>query len=230
MEKESSECVARRATATNELAAQLPGESVEHVTTGLVFGLDCLRTLLFRRIHSDVEQQFGQDSMLLPVSMEEAAKAAKREIDAFQIAESTCMVRAQEYLEGDGNWYARWLGKLCLGEAMQEDRWRRRIRQYLSLDDDQRRLEFSRHLERVFPEATRAPLILYRLFPLAVQIVTAVAFGDNLHAVELRNRQMFWLPSISDCHECHGRPLDNGEECHICGNPLWNYMWLCELD
>ena len=95
------------------------------------------------------------------------------------------------------------------------------------MDEDELRLGFSRNLENVFPEARLAPLILYRLFPLSVRIVTAVAFGHHLDAAELRNRQAFWLPAITDCHDCHGRPLDNGDECVVCGNPLWTYQWLC---
>lgn len=226
MQNQLSKCVARRAVATAELASRQPHVGADQVTSSLVFGCNCLRSLMFHRIHVDVEQHVGRDSMLVPVSIEEAAESARREIDAFQVAVSTDMIRTQDYLSEDWTWYANWFGKLRLADAMQEDRWRRRIRRYLRMDHDQRRLEFSRHLERVFPEATRAPLILYRLFPLAVQIVTAVAFNDNLKAADLRNRQMFWLPGIADCHECHGRPLENGDECQQCGNPLWNYGWL----
>jgi hypothetical protein len=106
-------------------------------------------------------------------------------------------------------------------------KWRRRIRHYLAMSDDELRLSFSRNLETVFPEARLAPLILYRLFPLSVRIVAAIAFGNHLDAAELRNRQTLWLAAIGDCHECHGRPLDNGDQCAVCGNPIWSYHWLC---
>lgn len=230
MEKQISECLTRRTVAAAELADRQSQVAADYVTNSLVFGLNTLRTMLFHRIHEDVERLLGSDSMLMPVSIEEAVASAKQEIEAFQVAVSTVAARDQRYLDVDWAWYAGWLGKLRLCDAMREDRWRRRIRRYLRMDDDQRRLEFSRHLERVFPEATRAPLILYRLFPLAIQIVSAIAFSDNLKAAELRNRQMFWLPGIADCHECHGLPLENGEACHVCGNPLWNYRWLREGD
>ncbi|MFO7908116.1 MAG: hypothetical protein R6U98_36080 [Pirellulaceae bacterium] len=62
---------------------------------------------------------------------------------------------------------------------------------------------------------------------MSVRIVTAIAFGKHMDAAEIRNRQTFWLPAIGDCPECHGRPLDNGEECSVCGNPIWRYRWLC---
>jgi hypothetical protein len=100
----------------------------------------------------------------------------------------------------------------------------------LEKDDDQRRLSFSGHLEHAYPEARRAPLVLYRLFPLSVGIATALAFSAPLDANELRNQQMFWLPSIQDCHECHGAPLENGEKCRVCGNPVWSHRWLTEAD
>lgn len=230
MEKHASECLTRRATAATQLSDKVPHLAAEHVTDSLVFGLNTLRSSLFDRIHADVEQHVGSDSMLLPVSIEAATDSAKKEIEAFQVAVSVLAAKEQQYLDVEWSWYAGWLGRLRLCDAMQHDRWRRRIRDYLRMDSDPRRLEFSRRLERVFPEATLAPLILYRLFPLAIQIVSAIAYGDNLIAAELRNRQTFWLPGIADCHECHGLPLENGDECHVCGNPLWTYSWLREVD
>ena len=133
----------------------------------------------------------------------------------------------RRYTKCDTKWFVSWLAQLRMEEAMNDTKWRRRIRHYLTMSDDELRLSFSRNLESVFPEARLAPLILYRLYPLSVRIVTAIAFGSHLEAAELRNRQIFWLPAIGDCHECHGRPLDNGDECSVCGNPIWTYRWLC---
>ena len=76
----------------------------------------------------------------------------------------------------------------------------------------------------------QAPLVIYRLLPLGVRIIVAVAFGDHLRAGETRNEQTALLPVIADCHECHGRPLDNGERCHRCSNPLWGFDWLTAAD
>lgn len=226
MENHLSECLARRNAAALELRGQQPDLQTEEITHHLVYGLNTLKSLMFKRIHDDVEASLGTDSMLLPVSLDEGEKLAKQEIEAYQTAVSTLITQQRGYVSVDLRWYVRWLGRLRLCEAMQQDKWRRRVRKYLRMDEDQQRLAFSRNLEHVFPEATRAPLILYRLFPLAIQIVTSVAFGDHLWAAELRNRQMFWLPEIGDCHECHGRPLDNGDQCGVCGNPLWNFNWL----
>jgi hypothetical protein len=228
MENHSRDCLARRSAAAAELSTMLPGRPADRITNSLVFGLNTLRMLMFRRVHDDVESNLGRDSMLMPVSLSEAKQEACREIEAFQVAVSALEARQHGYLDVDWAWYLRWLAHLRLDEAARDDRWRRRIRYYLRMNEDQRRLEFSRHLERVFPEATRAPLILYRLFPLAIDIVSAIAYGEHLLASELRDRQAFWLPGIPDCRECHGRPLDNGEMCSVCGNPLWTYTWLCE--
>lgn len=227
MEKHLMECLARRTAAAAELAEHEPGLPAERLTHSWVYGLNSLRNLLFTRIHDDVEANIGRDSMLLPLSIEASEHQAKCEIEAYQIVVAGTMVRDRAWLGSDFKWLITWLAQLRLGEDVYDARWRRRIRHYANMNDDEQRLSFSRNLEGVYPEARRAPLILYQLFPLAVQIVTAIAFGRHLEAAELRNRQAFWLPAITDCHECHGRPLDNGEHCPVCGNPLWTYHWLC---
>ncbi len=227
MEKHFEECLARRSAAAAQLAKQAPDLPAEQVTYSLVFGLNSLRALLFQRIHDDVEANVGNDSMLLPISVEESEQVAKCEIESFQAAVAALAVRDRHYTNCDMKWFVSWLAHLCLGEAVNDMKWRRRIRNYLAMSDDELRLSFSRNLENVFPEARLAPLILYRLFPLSVRIVTAIAFGHHLDAAELRNRQMLWLPAIGDCPECHGRPLDNGDQCAVCGNPIWTYHWLC---
>jgi hypothetical protein len=227
MEKHLKDCLARRTAAAAQLAKQQPDLAAEQVTQSLVYGLNTLRRLLFERIHRDVEENVGYDSMLLPVSAEKTELAAKNEIESFQVAVASLMARDKRYITCEGKWFVTWLAQLRLDDAMEDTRWRRRLRHYLAMSDDELRLGFSRNLENVFPEARLAPLILYRLVPLSVRIVTAVAFGRHLDAAELRNRQMFWLPAIGDCPECHGRPLDNGDTCSGCGNPIWTFQWLC---
>jgi hypothetical protein len=227
MEKQLKECLARRAAAAVELREQEPDLAAEQVTHSLVYGLNTLRNLLFQRIHEDVETNIGRDSMLFPISVEESERFAKCEIEAYQIAVTALTIQDRGYLHCEPKWFVKWLGELRLGGDLNDSKWRRRIRNYVATSEDEQRLTFSRHLETVFPEASHAPLILYRLFPLSIRIVSAVAFGHHLEAAELRNRQTFWLPAIGDCHDCHGRPLDNGEQCPVCGNPVWTYHWLC---
>jgi hypothetical protein len=192
-------------------------------------GLSILRNLLFARVHEDVQAKFGLDSMLLPVSPIKSEQIAKLEIELFALAESAAHVRARRYVS-DPTWFLSWLTALRLGEHRDDPKCRRRIDRYLSEDADRRRLTFSNYLERNYAEARRAPLILYRLFPLSVAVSTSLAFRDPFVANELRNQQMFWLPAIQDCHECHGAPLENGETCHVCGNPVWTYRWLTVAD
>lgn len=226
MDNHIEACLARRTAAAAKLGEREPNLPAERITNSLVDGLNTLRQLLFKRIHEDVEEHIGRDSMLLPVSAKQSEEIAKAEIETYQVAVSAIAARDRNYVSTDFNWYAKWLGHLRLGQAIDEKKYRRRLKQYVSTSDDEQRLGFSRSLETVFPEASRAPLILYRLYPLAVRIVSAVAFGAHLDAAELRNRQMFWLPAVADCHECHGRPLDNGDQCAVCGNPIWSYGWL----
>ena len=82
----------------------------------------------------------------------------------------------------------------------------------------------------VVHESLAAPLVLFRLLPPAVQIVTARAFGDRKTADELRSQQAALLPSISDCRQCGGIVLGDSEQCPKCGNPLWTYEWLTAAD
>ena len=74
------------------------------------------------------------------------------------------------------------------------------------------------------------PLVLFQLLPLAVRIVTALAFGDHACARDARNSQVAHLPSIRYCRQCRGEVLENGEQCEQCGNPLWEYKWLTAAD
>ena len=117
-----------------------------------------------------------------------------------------------------------------MGEALAETHYGKRLNDYLAMEPDVRRLEFSRVLQKLMPETAKAPLILFRLFPLAVRIVATVAFGDHFAASELRNQQTRWQPAVADCLECHGRVLDNGDRCPTCANPLWEYVWLTAAD
>jgi len=202
------------------------------VVTNLSAGLSQIRDELFERFHEDVEKQIGMDSMLMPVSLVRGAVKAKTEIEIYQLVVADDEIVTGGYLQeetpGD---VLRWLLNLRINDAYDDKVVQERIRLYRKQENaEQRRLSFSNAMEAAFPESRRAPLVLYRLFPLAARICAALAFGDNLRAAELRNEQIRLLPIIGDCHECHGRPLDNGESCSQCGNPLWKYKWLTSAD
>jgi hypothetical protein len=199
------------------------------LVTSLGDGLTMLRNLLFARIHEDVQAKFALDSMILPVSPIKSERAAQLEIELYSICEAVARAQVQRYVS-DPEWFLAWLTELRLAEQRDDASCRRRIDRYLAEDDDRRRLSFSNYLERSYALARQAPMILYRLFPLSVGVATALAFRDPLTANELRNRQMFWLPAIQDCHECHGAPLENSETCRICGNPVWTFRWLTVAD
>lgn len=193
-------------------------------TLNLNHGLSTIRNLIYTRLHDDVEHYIGSDSMVISAELL-AEKKAKIAIEGFLIAESAVYARSKNLLE-ESQRYAMWLAELRLGERFQESHLKSRLEYYLAQSDEQRRLAFMQTIERASPNARRAPLVLFRLIPLAARIVTAVAFGQILDANELRNQQVQFLPSIAYCHECHGKPLENGEKCKVCGNPIWSFQWL----
>lgn len=226
------ECVSRRADAAAEFDDHEQGETGVRVANSLSFGFSALRTALFTRIHDDVVRYYGNDSMLSPVSLKGLQKMeanSKVEIEIYQVAVSCEEIRDRGYVR-DHAWYREWLSRLRLGELAQHEPVRQRLAHYLEEERSERRLDFVGVLVRSAPEASKAPLILYRLFPLAVRLATDLAFGDHLAAADARNKQIAILPHIVDCRECHGRPLDNGEQCPLCGNPVWKFEWLRAVD
>jgi hypothetical protein len=215
----------RRAEATATLHGHLRRGNTAQVVEQLDSGLRVLRDSCFRRIHQDVQREFGLDSMLAPLASLQSEDKARSEIEVYQIVESALTADRQGYID-DVRWYLDWLLHLRLGSAASWPRVTQRVEQYWEQPDDERRRSFSILLERAFPEARRAPLTLYRLLPLAVEMATAVAFDDLAHAESVRQRQCEILPSIGECGTCRGAVLDAGATCGTCGNPLWTYEWL----
>ncbi len=202
----------------------------KHVVASLNAGLPTLRNLMYERMHADVERVVGLDSMLIPVSEMKTQQQAETAIELFEIAESACTARDAGYLKAGDDWYANWLAEMRLGDRSAEQDNAQQLAAYLSMNDNGRRLALSDVLSAVLPESRQTPLVLFRLMPLAVQIATAVAFGDRDGATKIREVQKTLLPGILDCHACHGDVLDNGEICEVCSNPLWNFEWLTMAD
>lgn len=204
----------------------------EATVASLCDGLTQLVDLMLTRVQRDAEEEFGLDSMLMPATAAGEVKAVRRAKDLINIYTSVVAAEEaieQKYVDDEDDWFVRWLLPL----RMEVDDWspvEQQIADYRGHAPHQRRRVFVSALERNVPYATKAPLVLYRLYPLAVRIVVAIAFGDHLRAGELRNQQASILPVISDCHVCHGRPFDNGENCGSCGSPLWSYAWLRAAD
>jgi hypothetical protein len=194
------------------------------VATGLDRGLDTLRRLLYLRLHEDVERLTGKDSMMAPVSEIKAQAATFREIECYQVAESAVAATSAKYVHGALASYTRWLAELRMGEAAAACK--ERIEDYARRSAASRRLALGDNLMKVMPESTRAPLVLFRLVPLAVQATTALAFQDARGAARVRQAQRTELPSIADCLACRGEVLAPGQQCPKCGNPLWKYELL----
>jgi len=195
------------------------------VTASLIAGLNEIDSLFFDRISRDVEMEFGEDSMLMPVSALSSGKATRKEIAVYQAVEAAAVARAGA-MARDEVWFADWMARLRLGPLYDDPLIAQRFMLYRGKSANARRLTFESLLERTYPEAGKAPLVIYRLFPLAIGIVTAVAFGDHVYAGQLRKQQCELLPNLIECRACHGQLLDNGDECRHCGNPIWKFDWL----
>ena len=189
-------------------------------------GLTLLRESFYLHLHQELENALGRDSMLMPVSEIKTRQQVKVEIELYQAAESAAALAEMGRLRNDGQWCLHWLAGVRLGQAAIDEPNRRRLEQYAEQNQDQRRLTLTDVLVKVLRDARRAPLVLFRLFPMAVQIATAIALGDASAASRIRANQIKCLPAIEDCSQCHGRILNAGDQCPVCGNPLWKTTWL----
>lgn len=217
----------RRERAAAELDGRCRDLSSHEIVDNLSVGLTHLRDLLVVRAHDDVEQKCGRDSINITslTTMQRQARITSIEIEAYVCIVVDDEVARSGYVNNHGTWFLEWIFRLRLGERS-HSLLEQRVEYYRSQTAEERRLKFVSMLQRCMPESARAPLVLFRLFPRAVRIATAVAFSDPLRAQELRAEQASFLPAIGDCHECFGHVLDNEEVCRCCGNPIWNFGWL----
>jgi len=213
--------------AASELAQHFPELSAQQVVDCLSNSLTRLRTELIERACDDVETAFGQDSMILSSlrEKERQTRRAANEIDAY-----CCILTSEEVVQCrgmnlDDSWLLDWLLRLRFGSDAESVK-QKRIGHYESSTIEERRMKFVSLLHHCLPESARAPLVLFRLFPRAVRIATAMAFGYLQRAQALREEQIQLLPAIGYCHECHGRLMDCDDSCRCCGNPIWTIAWL----
>ena len=230
MSMNTEEFIKRRSEAADELNRHACRSDGMQAASSLSGGFTVLRDLVYTRVHDDVQSHVGFDSMLAPLSEEKSAKVAKVEIELYQIATSAAAVREHGYVTAADDWYLRWLAWLRLGKREADPRVLQRLNYYMSKTADDQRLAFTNVLAKALPESRKAPLVLFRLFPLAAEIITALAFGNRPRAVAARDRQAVLLPAVGDCRQCRGKLLENGEQCRNCGNPLWKFDWLTATD
>ena len=223
------EYVRRRVEAIEEFNCHESRDDGVQVAGSLSEGLTLLRDAFFTRMHDDVERWMGVDSMLMPVCREKSEQIARMEIEIYQIAEAGAAATAFGYTAA-AEWFVEWLSRVRLTADQATPATQKRLAEYLVLSPEKRIARFEGALAKVLPESTQAPLVLFRLFPLSVQIATALAFADHGRAPTLRNAQSAVLPSILDCRACHGKVIENGESCPGCGNPLWKFSWLTAAD
>ena len=220
----------RRADAAEQFNRHEDRDDGTRVATSLADGLTILRDVLYQRVHHDVQRNVGTDSMLAPLSEEQTRRLTKAEIELYQIAVSATTARERGYVGADDDWFLQWLTRLRLGNARAGSKAAKRLDWYMSQTPQQRRLTFTDVLASALPESRKAPLVLFRLVTPAVEIVTALAFGDEAGAREARDRQADCLPGIRHCPACRGAVLENGERCDQCGNPLWEFDRLTAAD
>lgn len=187
--------------------------------------LTLLQDLLYNRLHGDIQQAVGMDSMLMPVSEFNTQVAAKTEIAVYQIAESQSAAEELDIDTQPDDWFSRWLAKLLLGESIDAESLDR-LAEYHMQPSRERMLAFTDVLARVLPESRRAPLVLFNLYPYSVWIAVAIALGDRVRAAEIRKEQLDLQPALVDCTVCRGQLLATGKQCPECGNPVWKFEWL----
>ena len=217
----------RRARSIAELQDRCSNLNSEDVVDNLSVGLSQLRDLLLVRTHDDIERKYGADSMIGTsiANIERQNHEAKFEVEIYSCVVVNEEVSQQGYVDNSDEWFLDWLYHLRLN-GRSPSNFKQRLDYYRSRSIEERRLKFVSVLQHILPESMKAPLVLHRLFPRSLRIVTAKAFGDIMRADELRKEQSSLLPAIADCHECHGRVLNNDEKCRCCGNPVWNLSWL----
>jgi cytochrome c553 len=203
-----------------------PRADATRIVASLSAGLDTLTNLMLDRVAVEPGTRFGVDSMIMPTSFVQGHAIATLECELYQAVVAAESVHAHGYLPAGDDWFGRWLVSMRLPDRLGEPAVIARFALYKAQPPDTRRLSLETALERALPQTSHAPLVLFQLYPLAVDIVTATAFAAPVDAADARRRQRQILPSLADCTACHGELLENGEKCRQCGNPLWKYDWL----
>lgn len=215
----------RRATAARIFGDELRRGDGSEVVAKLDDAFTLLANLVYARVHGDVERHVGIDSLINPLSELKAEAHTKAEVLAYIAAESAAFAGEREYVPAS-LYYRTWLADFIVASGNLSVPLVERLAAYDTATADDRRRAFSVVLERAMPEAGRAPLVIYRLLQLAVNLATAQAFGKIEHAQAQRDRQLVLLQNILDCRECAGQLLPPGEKCAQCGNPFWKYELL----
>ncbi len=170
----------RREQAVAEFEHHRIGPDAKHAVQALDAGIAHLRDAYAERVHEDLEEEFGQDSMLAPPSLAREAQQileARREIEAY-----SCFLVANEitrhcYLDNAGDWILDWVLHLRFGDNREFAAQRAAV--YRSMTPRERHVLFISLLKQALPESKKAPGVLFHLFNRGVKIVAAIAFGKT---------------------------------------------------
>ena len=186
----------RRAAAAEQLDQRFERRDGATIVNSLADGLNLLRDLLYTRVHGDVEQRVGLDSMMVSTAALKQPELGRNEIELYEIAETAATVADKNYLDCDDAWRLDWLGRLRLGEAFNNPVAATRVSSYLARSADDRRRLFAQILERSLPEASARS-------------------AGHLSALSARRRRSD-LAGLR--RPCRGRSGSQAADCHLAGH------------
>ena len=143
-----------------ELTLHRGGVNSSAIADSLWAGLTTLRKLFLTRLHPDSEP-FPEDNR--------GFRRAAEEIEIYSMMVVVAEAEHSGYINGDLAWFRDWLLRLRWGDEI-DSATLEHIQSYENHSDGERRRMFASSLEQSLPEATAAPLIIYRLYPRAVRI------------------------------------------------------------
>ena len=216
----------RREQAQAEFQQRVGSAHSADLVRSLWAGLTTLRKLLLTRLHNDVEAYYGIDSILAPMTASETQREmchAADEIEIYSLTVVLAEAAHSRYAHDDADWFREWLLRLRWGDEMNA-MVAERMHLYDQYGDNDRRHMFASFVEQALPEATKAPLVIYRLYPRSVRVATALAFGDPLRAPRcVANRFLFCrsLPIATTATGCRWKMVTSARIAAIlCGKSI----------
>lgn len=217
----------RREQAQAEFQQRVGSAHSADLVRSLWAGLTTLRKLLLTRLHNDVEAYYGIDSILAPMTASETRREmchAADEIEIYSLTVVLAEAAHSGYAHDDADWFREWLLRLRWGDEMNA-MVAERMHLYDQYGDNDRRHMFASFVEQAYPRLRKRHWLFTGF--ILVQCVLPPPWPLATHCeCEVRGEQISFLPVIADCHDCHGLPLENGDICPNCGNPLWKINWL----
>ena len=201
----------------------------QQVVTSLDSGLLVLRDLLYGRLHYDVEQIVGMDSMLIPLSEAKAQRATKAQIEIYQVVESAWSVQERQYVSSN-DWYVDWLTRFRLGEMAAKEKIQNEIAAYRGMKPDGRRLAFTDVLMRVLPESRKRRWSCSSWCPWQSKSPRRWPSETILRRRNCGSSRDRSCPPSPTAPRATAPCWTTADFCDTCSNPMWTYKWLTVAD